>query len=991
MWESSIHGTAGRLIVLDGKRGVRLSDRSFSAGDALKVVRNISLHIQSLEQQQTGNTGQQLVSILSVRNVDLPPSRQHEISQTVSAIEQAIATQPDLTLLERTKLRYVALESNLPLAQRQAELLAAATLLTLEISTQGNGIAVKVFAKQQRNKPLEQTSVQVLPTGDTNVVCDAVLDLLTKLPRNADDVSNRDHEIAKLVEEGIRLQASSSFASAALCFESAYVLGARGNLSNMMVHALDNQVRTETLLHARPNAIKTLSEPQWIDLAKLATYRLQYLRESHRQQMLRPSWPFVNQPSRFPADRLTSDFILQFGLFPSLNYAHVDLPTQTAARDAVNDYLVQAERLIFDEFAADARHKLTADDLHRFETELKACRLNCWSKNELRYFASDWPERFAIRFTENLDNENWLVHCDSILRAVEYLPDAVLTGLIDRFDGVDKSMHPRLALVLHFIRLQARISRNLDAPYDSDAGVDQQVEVMLDRLVDQYVQSSDDQVTTQFVSAESLGFRLGEQHTCLNNVIGRTIELIPDLTRRNASSNRAFLLGLENGHVIPYCLTVMLSSASRDASTKDTIDKAVALFKSQTNAFQNGDQILSRLMRKRDSLVSPIARSSPMTNDGDLPLGWKHVQEVLLPKQNRVRCEILNSAINNTHFYVQSQHFDRQHAKLVLQIHRKNLYDDRELELVSHFDFSQSLVDARMKPEEGPGGQRHFSPEFLSHSFDQHEIRFSESAVLIPTARAGLIVAPKNGEPPYAFDAESGLPSNYIQQVAAIATTVYAWVGERTMFANLVAIDLTTREVRLLVSCQRQQPLSPLENFPGAWCDLMTPAPNNELAMVMVGRETRSDHSRVGLWIYDPKEHSFEQTNIATNGQQACLLQPFQIAIPRLDADSRARTWTVFDLTNRQFQNFPAPEEKQARSAAPIWRDDSVIWWHRKFNATAFRQDRDSGKVTQWRVLPEGRTSVSSVQFHQGEDIVIVRSGLGRMWILRDPMEASIQ
>ncbi len=113
---------------------------------------------------------------------------------------------------------------------------------------------------------------------------------------------------------------------------------------------------------------------------------------------------------------------------------------------------------------------------------------------------------------------------------------------------------------------------------------------------------------------------------------------------------------------------------------------------------------------------------------------------------------------------------------------------------------------------------------------------------------------PLLGASAFRINTSDGLPSNFVQQLAAVDEQLFAWVGERGYLASFVSIDLASRDIRTLASCQRKQQLTPLDDFPHASCGLMIVTQHKKMVVMAIDAgidpDTNRYSNRNGFWAY---------------------------------------------------------------------------------------------------------------------------------------------
>ena len=253
----------------------------------------------------------------------------------------------------------------------------------------------------------------------------------------------------------------------------------------------------------------------------------------------------------------------------------------------------------------------------------------------------------------------------------------------------------------------------------------------------------------------------------------------------------------------------------------------------------------------------------------------------------------------------------------------------------------------------------------------------------MPTLADGLYLFPLGGGPHLRFGVEEGLPSNFVQCAVLIGDKVFAWVGVAGREANFVSIDIASRKVQLLASCQREQKLTPLDNMTGAKFTLMPPPPNSQhLVMSVIDAESQLSvpDARNGAWAFHNLDSSFTQISAPGAGELSTS-GPVPFVIRKQDHKTTQATWIQIDPVTRQPSVIPS--QNIGFNFVPIWCSSSVNWWRPQYSSICYRQDLATGTITKCHFAVQGNFGKSDIRFYQNENTAIIQMG-PRIWIARD-------
>lgn len=135
------------LVVFDALTGVRFCDETLpqkaSVDQMAQAATTALIAAVSKYQGQGKESRYKTISLLSVRNVDLPPDRSGIVSCIGPILERQLLQSPNVAVLERKRLDHVNRETDLG-SDRRDRLLISAVLLEMDISRQDDGVCVRV-------------------------------------------------------------------------------------------------------------------------------------------------------------------------------------------------------------------------------------------------------------------------------------------------------------------------------------------------------------------------------------------------------------------------------------------------------------------------------------------------------------------------------------------------------------------------------------------------------------------------------------------------------------------------------------------------------------------------------------------------------------------------------------------------------------------------------------------------------------------------------
>ncbi|MDA0810287.1 MAG: hypothetical protein O2983_11255 [Planctomycetota bacterium] len=286
---------SGRLVCFDGATGVRLGDTVMAGQDPMEMAERACKHIVTAVSKRVSmdKQGLRLLSIASIRNVDVQHSLRDQFPGLVRSIEGAFAEHPEAALLERDRLRFVMRERNLPVARKQARLLAAAHALTIEFAQSG-GVVKTIVRLHHNDRPRPVEAEWLSPNGsDPTAATRAISQVFSQIKfarRESTGARDTAAEAELLNIEATRLSREGNSLGAAVRMEAAVLLEETG----LRLTYLDQWLTTAVLQRLKESLQETggtmagvsyapsgelrskwsFPDDAWVEAIQIADYRL---------------------------------------------------------------------------------------------------------------------------------------------------------------------------------------------------------------------------------------------------------------------------------------------------------------------------------------------------------------------------------------------------------------------------------------------------------------------------------------------------------------------------------------------------------------------------------------------------------------------------------------------------------------------------------------------------------------------------------------------
>lgn len=133
----------------------------------------------------------------------------------------------------------------------------------------------------------------------------------------------------------------------------------------------------------------------------------------------------------------------------------------------------------------------------------------------------------------------------------------------------------------------------------------------------------------------------------------------------------------------------------------------------------------------------------------------------------------------------------------------------------------------------------------------------TEREYILAVPKLGLVVFPLNGDEPQVLDDTRGLPARGVHSLAAMGDTLFAGLDG----GYVVTIDLPSKTSHVLASARRNTNDSPLDNSSGFRVPHLVDDPERQRMVLYVETtETKEDsQSRQGLWEFRPESRVWKQ------------------------------------------------------------------------------------------------------------------------------------
>lgn len=953
LWESQSgqpDRQTARLICFDGRTGVRLSDRGLTGrrledllDEAKEAIREATRKRDAVDRREVV-----LMSISSVRDA-APEQLKGQIPDAIREIERTLISQPGIVLLERERLRFVLQEQMLPIAQAQAHLLAAAQSVTLEFSRRSGD---KLGAVLRIHHPLDEPAIEVpwdLEPGHRNEFVQRLQRALEERDarlrrRPRDEQSQVAHEAALLEKDGLRLDSLRAPMAAAVRWEAAYLLTPhyihltrlQRSLSDSLSDVfLDRRTYTKHLHGAvfnsdgrrrvRPEAVPPAPEEMWLQALEIADYRLSV------QDRLGDVPPFNELI-------IVSTFLN--------NFAYLKPDHHPRAISRAKAFLDREEAFLLKRVATYRHHsanKILTEAERRAGAASVRLQLYCRAG---RFLTSEWRPELLARIRD-VDPEDERIPEDSFTLGA--LIDLTPDEREEFFRVAGAAFSPprgELPPSYRFAQLW------LDAYY----GREDQKRTLTNR-VDQFVED----VTDMLLSPET---KLHSRHLEIVlpagsvRVPGRQVYALEWISRalglpgqsRRSDLSTTTVRRLLDHDIVPAQLVLSLNPKS--PVQRELLEDAIETLAGEESQYDAGSRAnLTKALKERlgDPSIAPVV---------NLESRMKLVFPV--PGERTKSCEVIHACRSPVGIVVFTRRHDDAQSSWLIETHVKDAKTSWRV-LGTHTVRDETVSAAEVKLKGLPFGNTHRPKNFFDQIVSTTVPQVSDDHFLLPTALGGIVVYPRSGRPPFALDESTGLPSNFVQAQVVHGNTLYAWFGPQGISASLVAIDLTSRQVRVLVSTAQEALTTPLSNFPTGQClGMVLSSDGSSLDMLMSGSGWEE---RCGLWRMDISNGQirplvtgkFLTTRMIQTGE-SLTFDKYGTLFGKDRGPSGQRFDDIVTIHSRSLEVKETPRPKGIKNTPlPYPRDADRQVWIYPISEHVIEERRSTGKFVRFKLMTERR------------------------------------
>lgn len=255
--ESIQEENALAVVAFETAQGIRLLDEVITGGDAGALAEGLAGAVDRALTKWGAPVGQSTaIALMSVRNVDLPRSRNAECDSIGALLERRLLGSPDVVVVERKRLQSLNRDHEITMERPEERLLSAPVLLELDVSQLGadGGLQATAFLSDANSAELGRVHAEgkALPAL-ADQLCADILHFLKKgqasPPSDPALESARFFRMARFWKAQERPDLTSAAA------ESAYALDP-GNpvMQALLINSLFTAANAN-MTEARPNAL----------------------------------------------------------------------------------------------------------------------------------------------------------------------------------------------------------------------------------------------------------------------------------------------------------------------------------------------------------------------------------------------------------------------------------------------------------------------------------------------------------------------------------------------------------------------------------------------------------------------------------------------------------------------------------------------------------------------------------------------------------------
>lgn len=172
------------VTAFETAQGIRLLDEVFAGADASELAEGLEEGVgKALDKWRAPPGLARAIALMSVRNVDLPRSRNAECDSLGTLLERRLLGSPDVVVVERKRLQSLNLDHDITVERPEERLLSAPVLLELDVSRSGadDGLEATAFLSTLKGAELGRLHAEsaTLPAL-AEQLCSMILDALKK-------------------------------------------------------------------------------------------------------------------------------------------------------------------------------------------------------------------------------------------------------------------------------------------------------------------------------------------------------------------------------------------------------------------------------------------------------------------------------------------------------------------------------------------------------------------------------------------------------------------------------------------------------------------------------------------------------------------------------------------------------------------------------------------------------------------------------------------
>ena len=245
------------VVAYETAQGIRLLDEMAGGTDAEAMASDIEtavVHAMAKWQAPAGQTT--AIALMSVRNVDLPRSRNAECDSLGTLLERRLLGSPEVVVVERQRLESLNRDREVTMDRPEGRLLSAPVLVDLDVSQSRaeGGLQATAFLSDPKGAELGNVHAEgeALPAL-ADRLCSDILDLLKK--ESAPLLSNPVLESARFFRISRFWKAQGRFDLMLAAAEAAYALDPNNNvMQDLLINALFTSANV-TIAENRPEAL----------------------------------------------------------------------------------------------------------------------------------------------------------------------------------------------------------------------------------------------------------------------------------------------------------------------------------------------------------------------------------------------------------------------------------------------------------------------------------------------------------------------------------------------------------------------------------------------------------------------------------------------------------------------------------------------------------------------------------------------------------------